>query len=80
MMVWKSLQVTLPERPGSVLLINPDLAIDVPPIHFEDKSSEVDTRDGRYGELVPGLESEDEEHFDPPYVEWEREHQILYPL
>ncbi len=60
------------ERPGNVLLINPDLTIDVPPIHLEEASSEVDTRYTRYGELVLGQEAEEEEHLDPPYVEWKR--------
>lgn len=60
------------ERPGNLLLINPDLTIDVPPIHLEEASSEADTRYTRYDELVIGQEAEEEEHLDPPYIEWKR--------
>lgn len=58
------------ERPGSVLLINPDPTIDVPPVHLDDSDSEVDIRYTRYGGLVLGQEGDEEEHLDPPYIKW----------
>lgn len=59
------------ERPGNVLLINPDPTIDIPPIHLDDTGSEADIRYTRYGNLVIGQVGDDEEHLDPPYVQWE---------
>ncbi len=53
-------------------MINPDLTIDVPPIHLEAASGEADIRYTRYGDLVLGQEAEEEEHLDPPYIEWKR--------
>lgn len=58
------------ERPGNVLLINPDPTIDMPTVHLDDSDSEVDIRYTRYGNLVIGQEGSEEEHLDPPYVQW----------
>lgn len=60
------------ERPGNVLLINPDPTVDIPPVHLDEADSEVDIRYSRYGGLVIGQEGDEEEHLDPPYVQWER--------
>lgn len=58
------------ERPGNVLLINPDPTIDIPPVHLDDSGSEVDIRHTRYGNLVLSQEADEEEHLDAPYVQW----------
>lgn len=55
---------------SNVLLINPDASIATLPIYGNAAAQEVDIRYQRYADLVIGQESEEEEHLDPPYVQW----------
>ncbi len=60
---------------STTLLINPDVAVEVPAVLGDGEDAapeEVDIRYARYAELVIEQEGEEEEHLDPPYVQWKR--------